>query len=87
MATRPCASGQFIDISAGGFRISHHDHDLRVDEELLANYGFGDLRVRIVWRHVIADRVEMGFAIVGHSDCAVRAGETTKAKTAANSGN
>ncbi len=73
--------GEFIEISVGGFRISHHDSDLRVGQELLANYGFGDLLVRVIWRHIFEDRVETGFAIAVPYDRA--ASGATMTKTAA----
>ncbi len=75
--------GQFVDISAGGFRISHHDTDLSVGQELIASYGFGDLMVRIIWRHIGKDQVETGFAILAAPDRAAIADTTAKAKAAA----
>ncbi len=56
--------GEFVDISAGGYRVRHCHTELHIGDELLASYGWGEMTVRVVWHQDMSDRIDTGFAII-----------------------
>jgi PilZ domain len=56
--------GLLLDISAGGFRVTHQCRFLERGQEVAFEYPGHTGRARAVWNRILPERVETGFMIL-----------------------
>jgi len=59
--------GQLVDISAGGFQVSHLFASLRSGQEVSFSHAGGQGRARVMWTRVVTGAVNTGFLVVTSS--------------------
>ncbi len=56
--------GRLIDISPGGFRMSHHFASLEAGQIVEFAHIEAKGRARVIWNRIVAERVETGFLVL-----------------------
>ena len=56
--------GRLVDISAGGFRLTHEYRSLEPGQVVDYSHGEGAGRARVVWNRITSQRVETGFVVL-----------------------
>ena len=56
--------GRLMDISPGGFRMSHQFASLTAGQEVEFSHTEARGRARVIWNRIVADRVETGFLVL-----------------------
>jgi hypothetical protein len=57
--------GQLMDVSPGGFRMSHHFTLLAAGQIVDFSHPESAGRARVVWNRILAAQVETGFLVLG----------------------
>jgi hypothetical protein len=56
--------GHLMDVSPGGFRMSHHFASLAAGQIVEFSHVEAKGRARVIWNRILADGVETGFLVV-----------------------
>jgi len=56
--------GRLMDVSPGGFRMSHHFASLAAGQIVEFAHLEAKGRARVIWNRIVAERVETGFLVV-----------------------
>lgn len=56
--------GRLMDVSPGGFRMSHHFASLAAGQVVEFSHIEAKGRARVIWNRIVAERVETGFLVV-----------------------
>jgi hypothetical protein len=56
--------GRLMDVSPGGFRMSHHFASLAAGQVVEFSHLEAKGRARVIWNRILAESVETGFLVV-----------------------
>ena len=59
--------GEFLDVSAGGFRASYREQKLAAGTEVRFRHRFFQGRARVIWSNSMPDRTHSGFLVLRDS--------------------